>query len=395
MKKTTLIVVLLCVMQLSAQHANRYYPPVKNLFNEPHDRQMPVHFNYFDNWIKNLTQAVFYKDLQQSASSKGDASFLSMGLIFKRQNNFAIGNSGLLLTINKDKPDFSVPVNIQLEQKLRILAYLRSFDANSYDPADLRKKYELALMVFNLSEEQILAAFINRHANYQDKKTTPVQQLLADLKKKAKVTVAIDEKNDRQILKSIATQVYAKTGKYASVVLYDIYIKAKDPKQEARNFADFFRKFHPGDASAHLDETVAYEATVAIPKTELSLEIPAQAILLQPMGSADKGTSVAKTLEVRPRQIAMKTIYTGSQKFLEFTLTLAKSNDSTAFTAPQEIRLNKSANLPDSRRELTTFRVTDITQLVLSLAEKELTLEIVVKTEGWDRRYVIMKQPWQ
>lgn len=116
MKNIFLSTILLLSFSLSAQNAPRYYPSLKNLFQQDFDKQMPNDFKYYDTWIKTLTQAVFYKDLQQSANPRGDASFMSMGLIFKRLNTFTIGNSGLEITINKDKPDFSVPVNIQMEQ---------------------------------------------------------------------------------------------------------------------------------------------------------------------------------------------------------------------------------------------------------------------------------------
>jgi hypothetical protein len=131
-----------------------------------------------------------------------------MGLIFKRLNTFTIGNSGLEIVINKDKPDFSVPVNIQMEQKFRILAYLRSFDPNKYNPTDFKQKFELGLIIFNLSEEQVLAECINRYiSDYNNKKTTAIQRLVNDLRKEAKVKITVDENKDKGLLTEIAKQV--------------------------------------------------------------------------------------------------------------------------------------------------------------------------------------------
>ena len=378
----------------AAAQTNRYYPSLKNLFSESHDKQMPADFNYYDSWIKNLTQAVFYKDLQHSASSKGDASFQSMGLIFKRQNTFKIGNSGFEIIINKDKPDFSVPVNIQIEQKFRILAYLRSFDPNGYDPKNLKEKYELGLTIFNLSEEQVMADFINKYvSDSKDKKTSAIQKLVNDLKKEAKVKIVIDEKNDKQLLTKIATQIYQQTNKYASSVLYDIYIKTNDPKKEAQNFSGFFRKFYPEDASRHIDETVSYEATIAIPKTEISVMIPKE--ILQVFTVDDKTSKVIideNSLELKPRQIEMKTINTIKQKCVQFTLTLAKNNSTASFKALQEIPLNKHFFLKPNQRELTIFKAADIQKLIFSISEKEITVEMIVKTDNWDTSCTIMKQ---
>ncbi|MGC4039605.1 MAG: hypothetical protein QM710_02100 [Flavobacterium sp.] len=393
MKKIFLIAGILFTMVLSAQNANRYYPSLKNLFSESHDKQMPNDFNYYDVWIKDLTQAVFYKDLQHSASPNGDASFQSLGLIFKRKNAFKIGNSGFEIIVNKDKTDFSVPVDIQMEQKFPILAYLRSFDPNSYNPKNFKQKYELGLSIFNLSEEQVLAEFINKYINSRDKKATAIQLLANDLKKEAKVKIVIDEKNDTQVLKSIANQVFQQTNKYVSSVLYDIYIKTDDPKKEAQNFAGFFGKYYPGDASQFIDETVSYQTTIAIPKTEVSIMIPKE--VLQVFTIDDKTSTLIiddSSLEVKPRQIEMKTINTVKEKCVQFTLTPLKSSSTASFKALQEIPLNKHAFLKPNQRELTVFKVADIQKLIFSVAEKEITVEMIVRYENYDRKLIVMKQ---
>lgn len=394
MKKIFLTGILLFAFTITAQNTNRYYPSLKNLFAESFDKQMPNDFSYYDTWIKNMTQAVFYKDLQQSSSPKGDASFQSMGLIFKRQNTFKIGNSGFEIIVNKDKPDFSIPVNIQMEQKFPILAYLRSFDPNSYNPKNLKQKYELGLSVFNLSEEQVLAHFLNRYiSDWTDQKTTAIQKLVNDLKKEAKAKVVVDEKNDKQLLKSIVTQVYQQTNKYCSSVLYDIYIKTKDPKKEGENFAGFFMKFTPDNASNYIDEIVSYEATIAIPKTEVSLMIPKDVL---EVFTLDEKTNTAipaeNKLEVQPRQIEMKTINTANKKCVQFTLTLAKINSTASFRALHEIALNGHPFLKPNERKLTTFKAADLQKLIISIAEKEIIVEMIIKNDNWDQSYTIMKQ---
>lgn len=397
MKKTFLITLLQLSFSLSAQNAPRYYPSLKNLFQQDFDKQMPNDFKYYDTWIKNLTQAVFYKDLQQSASPRGDASFMSMGLIFKRLNNFKIGDSGLEIIINKDKPDFSVPVNIQMEQKFRILAYLRSFDPNKYNPTDFKQKFELGLMIFNLSEEQVLAEFINRYiSDWNNKKTTAIQRLANDLRKEAKVKITVDENKDKGLLTEIAKQVYQQTNRYCSSTLYDIYIKTKDPKREYQNFLGFFRKYANDNASDYIDEVISYETTIAIPKAEISLLIPKE--ILEESGSIDGiETKTAKSIEVKPNRITLKTINTIKEKCIQLTLTLAPNQNPNTFQALNEIVLNKHSFLNNNQRTLTTFKVANIKELVISLYEKEIKVEMIVKDEHYDRSLVIMKQSctWQ
>lgn len=394
MKRIFLITLLLLSYSISGQNVPRYYPSLKNLFQQDFDKQMPNHFKYYDTWIKNLTQAVFYKDLQQSASPRGDASFMSMGLIFKRLNSFKIGDSGLEIIVNKDQPDFSVPVNIQMEQKFRILAYLRSFDPNQYNPADFKQKFELGLMIFNLSEEQVLAEFINRYiSDWNNTKTTAIQRLINDLKKEAKIKITVDEKKDKGLLTEIAKQVYQQTNRYCSSTLYDIYIKTKDPKKEYQNFLGFFRKYANDNASDYIDEVVSYETTIAIPKADISLIIPKT--ILEETAVDEKSTRTEKTghsIEVKPNRITLKTINTVKEKCVQLTVTVAPNQNPNSFQALNEIVLNKHSFLNNNQRTLTTFKVANIKELVISLYEKEIKVEMIVKEDNYDRSIVIMKQ---
>lgn len=382
-----------------AQNTPRYYPSLKNLYSESFDKQMPNDFNYYDTWIRNVTQAVFYKDLQQSASPRGDASFISMGLIFKRLNQFKFGNSGLEIVVNKDKPDFTSPINIQIEQKFRILAYFRSFDPNKYNPNDFKQKYELGLMIFNLSEEQVLADFINRYiSDKSHKKTTSIQQLVNDLRKEAKVKIVVDEKKDKGLLTDIVKQVYQQTNKYCSSVLYDIYIKTKDSKKEYQNFLSFFRRHTTYNASDYIDEVVSYEATLAIPRSEISLIIPKEILEEVRINDSSKiETKTEKNIEVRPTRIAMQTINTTSEKCVRLTLTLAPHNNPNSFKAINEIVLNKHPFLENNKRTLSTLKVNDIKELIISMYANEIKVEMIVKDDNYDRSIVIMKQNcvWQ
>lgn len=397
MAKIFMTALCLSVFSLSGQNANRYYPSLKNLFPDVYDKQMPSDFNYYDVWFKNVTQAVFYKDLQQSASPRGDASFMSMGLIFKRLNQFKLGDSGLEIVVNQDKPDFSTPVNIQMEQKFRILAYLRSFDPNTYNPNNFKQKFELGLTIYNLSEEQVLAEFINRYlSDWNDKKQTAIERLVNDLKKEAHLKIIVDEKKDQQILKSIATQVYQQTQKYCSSVLYDIYIKTKDAKAEATNFNAFFRKYANANASDYIDDIVSYQATIAIPNQEISLLIPKNILNVFTTDENTKETQPsAENLRVNPIQIEMNTIRNTRKKCVEFTLTLPKSNSLASFKAINEIALNKNPILPANKRTLNTYKVADIQKIIIAIFDNEIEINMLIKDQQGTWNLAILKQPYQ
>jgi len=253
------------------------------------------------------------------------------------------------------------------------------------------------LMIFNLSEEQVLAEFINRYiSDWNNKKTTAIQRLANDLRKEAKVKITVDENKDKGLLTEIAKQVYQQTNRYCSSSLYDIYIKTKDPKREYQNFLGFFRKYANDNASDYIDEVVSYETTIAIPKAEISLLIPKE--ILEESGSIDGiETKTAKSIEVKPIRISLKTINTIKEKCIQLTLTLAPNQNPNTFQVLNEIVLNKHSFLNNNQRTLTTFKVANIKELVISLYEKEIKVEMIVKDEHYDRSLVIMKQScaWQ
>ncbi len=66
-----------------SQNINRYYPSLQRIFSSDNDKKISKDFKYYDLWIKDNTQSVFYKKLQTSLSNNGDSSFLSLELIFK------------------------------------------------------------------------------------------------------------------------------------------------------------------------------------------------------------------------------------------------------------------------------------------------------------------------
>lgn len=387
------IILMFGATAMVAQNTNRYYPSLKNILSPNEDKKMHTDFNYFNDWIREIAKNVFYKDLQHSGSRNGDASFDSMGLIFKRQNNFPLGNSGFELSFNKGKSDFSIPINIQLEQKFRVLAYNSRFDINSYDPANLKQKYALGLQIFNLSEEQVLAHFLNNFVNVNDNKyDSPLEKFIIDLNKKQKNKIPFDKNNEKIKLKDITLQVVEHTKKSCSDVLYDLYIKSKTSEEEAKKFNQFFRKFTPENASSYIDMIAGYEATIAIPGKEFSLQIPIDVFKMITDDNGSFSTISDAKIEVTPRQIEMKTIQNANQKGLIFTLVVDKNISQASFKALNEIKLNKHIILKDSERKLTIYNVSAIQKLIFSIYKDEIQVEMEITTENWHDRVVVMKQ---
>lgn len=376
---------------------NRYYPPLKNLMPfDTSDKKMSEDFKYFDTWLREITEQTFYKDLQTSSSPRGDATFYSLGLIFKNNNEFTIGNSGIQIIVNKGKEDFSYPVNIKMQEKYKILAYLRSFDPNNYDVEDFKSKFSLGLIILNITQEQAMANILNNYFGYEsNSKSTNVQKLIKDLSKEAKIKIEIDEKNDEKILSKIVTQIYTQTERYSSDVLYDIYIKSKDKKKEQYNFDNFFKSFSSEYyMSEFIDKTISYEANLNISNKDISVIFPQD--IIQTFRKSDNEQFVLSTenLEIKPELIEMKSINTIGKKCIELTLLTYKSDkDQLIFKVLEEIKLNKHPFLTDNKRNLEIYKVNKIDKVIFSIYESRLEIEFRFN-DVYEKQIVVFDKPF-
>lgn len=393
MKITYLILLFFLSFTCFGQNvSNRYYPSLKNLLpSDINDKKMSEDFNYFDTWIGEITDYTYYKDLQTSSSPKGESSFYSLGLIFKKNNIFSIGNSGIQFIVNKDKEDFTYPVNIKFQERLDILAYLRSFDPNTYNVNDLKGKFSLALVILNFTQEQTIANFLNNYFGYEvNAKSTNLQKMIKDLEKKAKIKIEVDETNDDKILSKVATQIYSQTQRYSSDVLYDIYIKSIDKDKERSNFDSFFRSYSSEyDISDFVDKTTSYQANLHISNKDISILFP-QEIIQTFIKSNDSQFAVSSEfLEINPEYIELKTINTTEKKCIELTITMHKSDKRDLFfKVVNEIKLNKHSYLKENKRELQIQNIDNIDKVIFSIFKDKLKVEFSFKNVSDDQLIV-------
>lgn len=80
----------------------------------------------------------------------------------------------------------------------------------------------------------------------------------------------------------------------------------------------------------------------------------------------------------------MKTINTVKEKCVQLTVSVAPNQNPNSFQALNEIVLNKHSFLNHNQRTLTTFKVANIKELVISLYEKEIKVEMIVKEDNYD-----------
>lgn|GEM_PF-1977372 len=372
---------------VSGQNNNRYYPSLQRILNSEADKKMPKDFKYYDDWINNNAKSIFYKNLQQSLSNKGDQSFMSVDLMFPRQNIFKLGNSGIELVFNKNKSDDFSIIPIQAQESYRISAFLRDFNPNDYDPKNSKQKFNLALTVLNISEEQVLKMFLDTFVETnKNEKLTDIQQLIFDLKNEAKIKIAIDEKTDKNAIETIVSQIQKQMKRLSSDVLYDIYIHSKDEETERSRFRALFRKAVDEDIDKYIDDVVAYNVLINIPENQFAITFPKNVFKI----ISDKNNS----FEINPNQIVMKSVYTNDEKCVEFALNLENNNDTTEFYAVNEIRLNHHPFIEESKRTFTKFRISDIKTFVVVVYENEIVVKMTVKNPNYTSNFIVMKQPF-
>jgi hypothetical protein len=361
-----------CFM-LTAQPSNRYYPSVQHIFNAPEDKMMNKDFDFFNNWIRKSAQYVFSKDLQTSGSPNGDASFYSLSLIFRKDSVFQFGNSGLELKIRTDSSGIAAPT-VQIQQQYKILAYLRSFNPDTYNPADLKNKFQLGVMIYNVSEEQAMAKFLNSFIVVDEKHAkTSLQQLKYDLLQKKKINLQFDEAKEYQVLKKVATQIYEQSNSYSSQVLYDLYIQSATAAVTEQRFNQFFRSLVGGvSASEAIDEVVAYNLNADFPKKDVSIQIPEKYLsLFNKENDSLMPEKAALTLSLR--SVSLTTVRTDSKKYLKINLVFnPDKNDKRVFKITNVLPEDKTS----SYRKNTLLSVNHIDNIELKVYEGYIEADI-------------------
>jgi len=234
MKKILLTILL--AFQLSA-HAQR-----SAIFFED-QAKFPSGLTEVKSWLVAMTSKLPFAFQDAKTSPNQDATFQRFSLALGPDKIVPIGNSGSAFELESSdgKPS---KINVQYEGKWKISAYQPNFNLNTFNPSDYSKIYENALLVYNISEEQALAEFLNKYVT--DDKLPSLKAFLRDAEKLTKKK--FDIKNiDNVTLTAVVKEIYLKTNRYASDVAYQLYLKNKNQDKERANLANFFRKFTGGN----------------------------------------------------------------------------------------------------------------------------------------------------
>lgn len=246
--------------------AKRYYPRLSSIVS-PDD--LPDILGFLKDGIVDLFAVIHYKDLQYNKSPRGDAAFYSLSIISKKRLDIEVPGTAIFLVLNPDFDDANIstfPITVEYEWK--ILAYLRDFNLEqfSFSPQAI---FELALRVFNISEEQAIANFINTFTEPIDDITTPIKQFVDDVNAKLNDPgSSIQTPTEETTLSEVVSDIYNKTQQHASVITFATYILKNDQEETKDKLRTYFRSLFPQDIEEYIKDLL-------IPKAKATLTLSA------------------------------------------------------------------------------------------------------------------------
>lgn len=254
----------------------RYYQRLSSVIT-PDD--IPEILGFLKEGIQNLLDTVYYKDLQYNKSPRGDAAFYSLSIVGKRMG-IELPGTGIYILLNPDAEGDAIsafPVTVEYEWK--ILAYLRSFNLEgfSFTPQEF---FEIALRVLNLSEEQVIAHFINTFTTPADSTVTSIEQFINDINEVNNLN--IDTPTGETTLSTVVSQIYQQSGKYASLIGFKTYLLTQDLTETKNKLKTFFRLILPQDIESYIKDILIpkFKATLTL---SAGIEFPRS--ILQPVDS--------------------------------------------------------------------------------------------------------------
>ncbi|WP_130735947.1 hypothetical protein [Flavobacterium sp. J27] len=242
----------------------RYYPTLSTILNE---EDIPEILGFIKEGLVGLLGKIHYKDLQYTKSPRGDAAFYSLNIVSPKRLAIELPGTGISLVLNPDVTgnDFSISsFPITVEYQWKVLGYLRAFNIDSFSFAP-QELFEMALLVLNISEEQVLANFINVFVTPSDANITPLQQFVIDINEET--TIVLPPPTNNTTLTEIVQEIYTQGGnQYASLTAFGVYLLDDDLNTTLNRVKLFFKSFIPDDLDAFIKD-------ILIPKFRATLTL--------------------------------------------------------------------------------------------------------------------------
>lgn len=242
----------------------RYYPTLSTIVTA---EDLPDILGFLKEGLSTMMNRLYYKDFQYSKSARGDGAFYSLSIVTRKRLDMEIPGTGIYLVLNPSSDNYGTisAFPITVEYQWKILGYLRSFDLSNFtfSPQEL---FELALRVFNLSEEQILAEIINTFVQPVDENILPLQQFVNDMNTNYGLNIP-DVTQDTSLSK-VVEELQSESGQLGSILAYGYYIITSDIELTKLKVNILYQKFLIRDLEEYIKDII-------LPKIKATLSLSA------------------------------------------------------------------------------------------------------------------------
>jgi len=253
-----------------------YYPALSDIVSID---QLPDGLGFIKDGIRNVFDNIFYKNLIESHSVKGNSAFYSLDIICTKKLSFELGSTGISLVLNPadEDPDissFSITVYWQWE----ILTYIRNFDLSNFS-FSIEDFFKLATIISGVSEEQALNLAIRTFIIPADESPTEIEQFVSDLNTFYDKQIDLPPYGENQ-LSELIDRMHQEHIESTYQAIFALYISSNDIDTTKKKLDSFFSSFFPDDVESYLSSLFIPKARASL---ELSLAIEFPRNVLQPV----------------------------------------------------------------------------------------------------------------
>ncbi len=271
-RKRTTALFLLSFSCFSAQFRNGLH---RIYMEEGQPVHLPSEYSFFVDEARRISGEIFYQDHQRSAGNNG--SFNSLSLIFFQNRTYDFLKTGFVIVPKMNstmmgKPIATVPVLNNNTWKARP----GMVDFDNYDPRFNAANFMYMFIRLNMTNEQVLAHFLNMMDFPYDAKVSKYVQLVREVGKANKIS--LDEKVDEfqpGLLTRLCKEINTKTGgTECTIPLYKTYIETPDEEKTRKNIDTFYRSLTVGGVQQMTNEYLLPRGDLEITQKDVQLQLP-------------------------------------------------------------------------------------------------------------------------
>lgn len=249
-----------------------YYPALSRLITLD---DLPEMLGFIKEGVQELFDKVYYKDYQSSGNTSGSGAFYSLDIISRQRVELELPGTGIFLVLNPDFEDDTISsFPIQLQWEWGIMRFVQYFKTNQFS-FSVDGFYDLALLIFNVSESQSLELATNTFVVISTPGISKFQQLVNDINTLYGSSISIDENSETRY-QELVIEIDA-IGQQAFPTVFTLYLFSTDSQTARNNLNYFFSTFIPTDVESYIKDlilpkiraTLALSAAIEFPRSVL------------------------------------------------------------------------------------------------------------------------------